>query len=71
MRDDWLVHLCASWPRVAAFNEHRLGPHLCFDARQRAAFLAARDFSEHKAKALPIIKARRHVYLIWPASLSG
>ena len=48
-------------PSITAFGQYPLRPFLCFKARQRVTVIAACDFAEHKTKALPILKARRHV----------
>ena len=53
----WLVPR----PSITAFGQYPLRPFLCFKARQRVTVIAACDFAEHKTKALPILKARRHV----------
>jgi hypothetical protein len=44
-------------PCVAALYQHGLRQPLRFEARQRAAVLAARDFTKRCAKALPIVEA--------------
>ena len=49
-----------SRPRVAAIGQHLLRPLLCVKAREWAAVLAARNFAQRRAEALPIVEARRH-----------
>ena len=53
----WLV----PGPSITAFGQYPLRSLLCFKTRQRAAGVAAGNFPEDEAKALPIIKARCHV----------
>jgi hypothetical protein len=59
-RAGWLRRNCALQICIAAFAQHRLRTLLCFEAWQRAAILAARDFAEHKTKPFPIVKEGCH-----------